>query len=360
MNCKIFVYRIFDVGSDIALEKAQHFFMSGLSAQRFKLAKASRAMIINNAPLSMGLDGGKHHALGSFMDYEISAKIWHFGAISINIQLSVPEDMSWDRLIKVGAYLENDVTLHELAVQRVTQIIQTFDANRLKSIDWETYEDYTLYFFKNLPGTEKNALNVFQQYDVFRLILSEEIETLSEQVKKNILDSSLQYSQNDIAVINWNSAMLIEPTGSQDIADVIEFALCQMLEMRYYDDLLDQKIAGLYNELEMKKRSVWETYAERLSRDAAQKFLEISDTVESVENSLKVVGDFYLAQIFRTASARFRFNDWRDSVDQKLNNLVQISKLLTTEVNERRNRILEMVIIVLIAVELIPFFFHKS
>jgi hypothetical protein len=359
MNGKIFVYRVFDIGSDLNLEKTQNHFLSGLSAQRFKLAKPSRAMIINNAPLTLVLDGGKHHALGTVLDYEISVKIWHFGAISVNMQIQVPPEIAWDGLIKLGAYLENDITIHELAVQRVTQILQSFAPQRLKNQDWETYEDYTLYFFKNLPGTEKNAMNAFQQYDVFRLILSEESETLSDQVKKNILESSLQYSQNDLAVINWNSAMVIEPTGSQDIADVIEFALCQMLEMRYYDDLLDHKIAGLYNELEMKKRSVWETYAERLSRDAAQKFLEISDTVESVENSLKVVGDFYLAQIFRTASARFRFNDWRDSVDQKLNNLVQISKLLTTEVNERRNRILEMVIIVLIAVELVPYFFHR-
>jgi hypothetical protein len=359
MNCKIFVYRVFDIGSDLDLEKTQNHFLSGLSAQRFKLAKHSRAMIINNAPLSLVLDGGKYNALDLFLDYEISVKIWHFGAVSVNMQIQTPDDLSWDRLIKLGVYIENDHSLHEMAVQRVTQILQSLAPQRLKSQDWETYEDYTLYFFKSLPGAEKNAMAVLQQYDVCRLILSEEIETLSEQVKKSVIDGALQYSQNDLALINWNSAMLIEPTGSQDIADVIEFALCQMLEMRYYDDLLDQKIAGLYDELEMKKRSVWETYAERLSRDAAQKFLEISDTVESVENSLKVVGDFYLAQIFRTASTRFRFNDWRDSVDQKLSNLVQISKLLTTEVNERRNRILEMVIIVLIAVELIPYFFHR-
>src|SRR6185312_6330858 len=262
MNCKIFVYRVFDIGSDLDLEKTQNYFLSGLSAQRFKLAKHSRAMIINNAPLSLVLDGGKYHALGLFLDYEISVKIWHFGAISVSLQIQTPDDLSWERLIKLGAHIENDPGMHEMAVQRVTQILQSFEPQRLKSQDWETYEDYTIYFFKNLPGAEKNAMNVLQEYDVFRLILSEEIETLSEQVKKNISDSALQYSQNDLALINWNSAVVVEPTGSQDIADVIEFALCQMLEMRYYDDLLDQKIASLYNELEMKKRSVWETYAE--------------------------------------------------------------------------------------------------
>ncbi|MBX2988364.1 MAG: hypothetical protein KF802_10755 [Bdellovibrionaceae bacterium] len=355
MNGKIFLYRVFDIGPDVNPEKVQNRFMSDVSAQRFKLAKSSRAMIINNAPLALTLEGGKFESLGLKLDYEVSAKIWHFGALSINIQMNIPSDLSWQKLIELGSFLENDKGMHDIAVQKTKQILASMDPVRSRVIDWETYEDYILYFFKSLPGTEVNAWAVFQNYDVYRLILSEQTEVLSEQVKKTIADGALQYGQNDLAVINWNSALIIEPSGLPDIPDVIEFSLCQLLEMRYYDDLLDTKLADLYNELGTKKRGVWETYAERLSREAAQRYLEISETVESVENSLKVVGDFYLAQIFRTASSRFRFNDWRDSVDQKLNNLAQISKILTSEVNERRNHILEIIIIILIAIEVVPY-----
>ncbi|MFN7730052.1 MAG: hypothetical protein ACK5P7_12910, partial [Bdellovibrio sp.] len=344
---KIFAYRVFDIGMDVDLEKFQRSLFTATTQQRFRLSKFSRAMIINNAPLALTLEGGKHECLGIRLDYDVAAKVWHFGAISINIQMTIPPELEWNKLIEIGAALENDESLQQMAVQKVTEMLQQFDPSRLTKMNWETFEDYTLYFFKSLAGSEKNALSVFQNYDVYRLILSETTESLSDQVKKGIMDGAIQYSETDLAVINWNSALIIEPSGYLDIPDVIEFALCQLLEMRYYDDVLDERLASLYSTLEGKGLGIWETYSEKMSREAARKYLEISDTVESVENSLKVVGDFYLAQIFRTASSRLRFNDWRDSVDQKLNNLAQIAKLMTNELNERRSRLLEMIIIVL-------------
>jgi hypothetical protein len=355
LSGKILVYRVFDIGADVNLEKVQKSFVSDKLPARFRLNKSSRAMIINNAPLTLTLDGGKLDAIDLSLDYDVAAKIWHFGAISITLQLTIPGDLPWEKLVQLSAWVETDERLHNLAVQRAVQLVQQFDPARLQNLSWETYEDYTIHFFKSLPGAETNALSVFQNFDVYRLILQEQTETLSEQMKRGIAEGALQYSQNDLAVINWNSALVIEPTGSHDIPDVIEFALCQLLEMRYYDDLLDEKLAQLYSALEKKNLSVWETYSEKLSKEAAQKYLEISDTIESVENSLKVVGDYYHAQVFRIASNRFRFNDWRDSVDQKLNNLAEISKLLTNEINERRNRLLEIVIIVLISIEVFPF-----
>lgn len=312
-------------------------------------------MIINNAPLSLNLAGGRFQALNHDLEYDVSAKIWPFGAVSLNMQITIPPEMTWTQLIALGAFLETDPRVQQLAIEKLVQLVQQLNPDRMKNLNLETFEDYTLYFFKTIPGAEVNALSVFQNYDVPGLILSENTETLSEQVKKGVQEGAMQYSQNDLAVINWNSALILEPTGLMDTPDVIEFALCQLLEMRYYDDLLDERLALLYDALEKKKLSIWETYSERLSKEAAQTFLEISDTIESVENTLKVVGDYYPAQIFRLTSSRFRFNDWRESVDQKLNNLAEISKFLTGDINERRNRLMELVIIVLISIEVIPF-----
>ncbi|MEN0058902.1 MAG: hypothetical protein AAGB31_08710, partial [Bdellovibrio sp.] len=103
--------------------------------------------------------------------------------------------------------------------------------------------------------------------------------------------------------------------------------------------------------------SIDQKYYSRLSKEAAQLYLDISDTIESVDNSMKVVGDFYLAKIFRAASMRLRFKDWKDSVDKKLENMAQISKLFVNEANEKRNQLLEVIIIILIALEVVPLFF---
>jgi hypothetical protein len=357
MNGRILIYRVYDIGHDVNLEAAQKLFETTTTAQRFRLNRTSKAMIINNAPLSLVIESSKYDALGHPLDLEISAKIWHFGALSITMSFGIPEGMSWNRLIELGNFLENDTNLDVLARQKVEQILQSVNPDRIQTTNWETSEDYICYFFRKLEGCEKNAMEIFSRYDIFRLILSENNENLSEQTKKTILDSTFQYSNDDLAVIDWNSALIIEPSGSLDIVDVIEFALCQLLEMRHYDDLLDEKLAYLYNSLEKTKFNVFHGYYNRTSKEAAKFYLDIADTVESVENSLKVVGDFYLAKIFRAASQRLRFKDWQDSVNQKLENLAQISKIFVAEGNEKKNQLLEIIIIMLIAIEVIPLFF---
>jgi uncharacterized protein YukE len=128
--------------------------------------------------------------------------------------------------------------------------------------------------------------------------------------------------------------------------------------MRYYDDLLDQRLNTLYNEVVGRKKGLFSNKYSQLAEEASQIYLEISEIVENVENSFKTVGDFYLATIFRATSKRFRFDDWQKSINEKLGNLAEVSKLLHSEVNESRNQTMEMIIVILIAIEVVPFVYN--
>lgn len=158
---KIIIYRVFDIGPDVNLEIIQKRFLSEKNPQRFRLHKNSRAMIINNAPLTLNIEGGKYDLFNHKLEYEMAAKIWHFGAISISLQLTIPPDLTWDQLIHLASFIEGDLSLHQFAIQHCTQIIDEMDTTRLKSMNWETYEDYTLFFFRKLPGVNENALSIF-------------------------------------------------------------------------------------------------------------------------------------------------------------------------------------------------------
>ncbi len=83
---------------------------------------------------------------------------------------------------------------------------------------------------------------------------------------------------------------------------------------------------------------------------------ESSEIVERIENSLKIIGDFYYAKIYRAAAERFRMNDWKKSVDQKLSNLVEISMLFMNQNNEKKSHLLELIIIFLILIEVVQIF----
>ncbi|MBY0415613.1 MAG: hypothetical protein K2Q18_15675, partial [Bdellovibrionales bacterium] len=200
-----------------------------------------------------------------------------------------------------------------------------------------------------------DASAILNEEDIAALILNEEKDQLAHQTSERIYSSKLQYYKNDLAIIDWNSALIIEPTGSLDIPDVIEFALNQLLEMRYYDDLLDKKLKDIYSAVELKEMNIFSSRYTDLALEAGQKYIEIAEIVESVENSLKVIGDLYHSTVFRTASNKFRFSDWQRSIDNKLDNMAELCKLLLDNITSKRSHIMELIIIVLISIELIPF-----
>ena len=92
-----------------------------------------------------------------------------------------------------------------------------------------------------------------------------------------------------------------------------------------------------------------------LALEAGQRYIEIAEIVESVENSLKVIGDLYHSTVFRTASNKFRFADWQGSIDNKLDNMAELCKPLLDNITSKRSHLLEVIIIALISIELIPF-----
>jgi len=68
------------------------------------------------------------------------------------------------------------------------------------------------------------------------------------------------------------------------------------------------------------------------------------------------VGDPYLATVFRSSAEQFRFDDWRKSISRKMKTLADITQILQGEVNSKRSHWLEIIVILLIALEMVPMF----
>jgi len=357
---KILLYRVFDIGEEIDLEKAEKILVENpTSRSKFRLKKMNQqAVIVSNDPLSIGLGPYSFTTENREFTADLSAKLWDFGTISLTFEFLIPEETTFDELRRLSSIIQDYDELDTYARARAREFTAQIKNAMGKINDWEVYEDYTLYFIEKLSQTSDDLSSLLNQEEIASLILIEERGTLSQQIIQRIYDSKLQYYKNDLALIDWNSAFIIEPSGSLDIPDVIEFALNQLLEMRYYDDLLDKKLREIYSAIELKDVSIFNTRYNELVLEAGQKYIEIAEIVESVENSLKVIGDLYHSVIFRTASTKFRFTDWQSSIDNKLDNLADICKLLLDNINHKRSYVLELIIIALISIELIPFIEH--
>ncbi len=356
---RILLYRVYDIGEEVDLEGAEKILEQETTARaKFRLKKINQqAVIVSNDPLSvaLGIYQSKVEIKLGLIQGEVSAKIWEFGTLSLTFEFTIPPDSSIDDLRVISDQLQNDEELDIFARAKARELTGQIKGAMAKINEWEVNEDYILYFIESFKDNYTDATAIIDEEDIAALIINEEKDILSPQMRERIYSSKLQYYKNDLAIIDWNSAFIIEPSGSLDIPDVIEFALNQLLEMRYYDDLLDKKLKNIYSAVELKEMNLFSSRYTDLALEAGQKYIEIAEIVESVENSLKVIGDLYHSTVFRTASNKFRFSDWQKSIDNKLDNLAELCKLLLDNITSKRSHILELIIIALISIELIPF-----
>jgi hypothetical protein len=353
----ILVYRVFDIAEEVDLRGVESAVSDASVTARVTIARGrGNAVVIRNAPVRLNLGKVSVRIFETLVQAELLATVWDYGVLSLVFQIPIAEGTLWSSLIPKGAVFNGDVPgieeLNQLARDKARELTQLMKPALKRVNEWDVFEDYTIYFLEEVAGIER-AAQLLEKGAIPELILGEPKEKLSPKSRNGIREVSFQYSENDLVVIDWNSAIVIEPSGLRDIPDVLEFALTHLLEFRYYDDLLDHKLTDLYDSIELGKNTLFRGDFAKISHEANSRFIEFSEFLERIDNSLKVVGDFYLAVIFRGAIRRFRIGDWQESLSGKMNLLARVSELLQGEVNTRRAHMLELIIIMLIAFEIV-------
>jgi len=176
------------------------------------------------------------------------------------------------------------------------------------------------------------------------------------RARHDLLSRRFSYFEDDLTVLAWNAALVVEPAPDDtDVPYILEFANAQLLELRYYDSVLDQEIPRIYEGIAAARRG-FHVIGRRYSRLLAalqSRVADATELVERIENSLKVTDDVYLARIYATALEIFRGNTWRGGIERKVTIVREAYTMLNAESTERRAEVLELTIILLIVVELV-------
>lgn len=351
----IIVYRIFDVAERFDLKRIESDLGAGLASSRLKLARSTgHALILRDAPITLSLGAAQLRLGDATVHTELFARVWNYGVVSLQFHVPIERGTTWTALVRLAALVEDENDTDAVALARVRDLSNTLGAAATLSHEPQGMEDYVVYFLEELTGIEHPG-ELASRADIPALILGEPNQTLADDVRLPILNSRLSYSTRDLTIIDWNSALVIDPDGSRDVADMLEFAATHLMELRYFDTLLDDRLEALYYAIEHhhRLRSFFRSDSERLSHEATSLYVEFSQHVERVENSLKFVGDFFLATVFRQAANRFQLKEWEENVMRKVNALARVSEVLSEETNVRRSHLLEIIIILLILYEIV-------
>ncbi len=349
------VFRVFDVAEELDLERIESALKASGGSSRLRMARDTRhALVVRDAPITLALGEARIRLGAETRVAELAARVWGYGVVSLQFHLPTPPGTPWSALVRLAAAIETDNDIDLVATARVRELAESLRHAATLPHEPTGDEDYVVHFVEAFDGVDEVA-TLPTRVDIPALILGEPDVPLSPEVTQPILEGTLSYARTDLAVIDWNSALVVDPGGARDVVDMIEFAVTHLMEFRYFDTLLDTRLGALYDDIERERRfaSFGRRPYDRLSREASALYLEFSEHVERIENSLKFVGDFFLATVFRRATARFQLREWEESVLRKVNALARLSELLASEVNVRRSHILELIIIGLILFEIV-------
>jgi hypothetical protein len=181
-----------------------------------------------------------------------------------------------------------------------------------------------------------------------------EDEPLSREEIDEALRMRISYGPRDLFVPEWSAALLIDQECGETL-QTIEFANLQLLEFRFLDERLDERLSEAYRLIHPARRTYvpfWRTHSVPL-RALGELRMEANDVFERTGNVLKLVGDQYLARVYRMLAGRFHLDDWERSIERSLRTMEDVYAIVSDRADTFRAEFMEMVIIVLIGREIV-------
>ena len=290
--------------------------------------------------------------------FRVRFKIFDYGVISVSLTRALPDlvERPDRRAALRGKRIRDSPRRRKSLCRNLMGRVQTaMTAPRAELVT----EDYIVFSVTGLAGSPtSNDLLDAHGDDIARLLRAER-ERLSAQEREEVLRNRLSYLERDLLVPTWNAAFVYDTeSGAQAAVEILEFANSQLVEFRYYDELLDRELTRIYADLQ---RPSWFKgwFGRRYTRSAQQVhalFIDVNELTDRAENALKIAGDVYTARVFTLAGLRLGLDHWKANVRDKLKTLDDIYRFAVEQTAMARGETLEIMIVLILVFELVLFF----
>jgi hypothetical protein len=343
---------VFEVAFAIDLDAAERS-LAGAARQIFRhRGRATSLFQYRPAPLRVSQEGAEllHGEWRS--QPVVDLVLYDFGAASVAYQFHVAGGLPELRAASVA--LRRSEVLRRDARQRVDALLRSVGGAAQKPRVAEYTEDYTIFGIREPLGVP--TAQEFCDANVERIaqVLRPDPGGLSTEEVIASTGIRISFGPHDVTIVDWDAAFVVDPEP-EDVRSVLEFANVQLLEMRWLDLQLDLAIERSYHLLA--PATGWRRFVARgVSGDmrrVAELQLESAVLLERVTNALKVFGEEYLARIYRLAAERFQLGAMDTAITQKLATIESIYQKLSDRATTLRMEMLEWVVIILIALEIV-------
>lgn len=341
----------FDIGYEIDLDRARAM-IPGESGGLARRRRTPESIQYRPAPLRLTLDASGMALPGGMVTTRpprAELTIFDFAAISLMVQFSVratPEE-----LLELAGDLADPAPLNTAArlvvnpwIERLRPVVDGFEVSDLS-------EEYVVFQLGEVRP-DWIAANT----DWIARLIRLESSPLSVAEVREATRLGFSYTPDDLVMLDW-AAGFVADSDCADTLQVIEFANVQLLEFRHIDDRLDDRLEAAYRLIHAERGknwrpTFWRTHSATV-RSVRELEIEATSLFERADNNLKLIGDQYLSRVFDLARTRFHLGEWQQSIRRKLEVVGDVYDLLVQQAGGTRMEVLEIIVVVLIAVEIL-------
>ncbi len=283
---------------------------------------------------------------------DADATVFDFGAISTSLR--VPFHLTPAQLTRLAGWLAEPAEFVQAARASLAPLHQQL-LPAVHKPEWRADLGEEYYVFELPPGPAlrpEDLLGDHARWAASLLLL--EAGPLSDEEVADAGRLHVSYTPDDLFLADWGAAVLVDVNCGETL-QVIELGNLQLLEFRYIDNRLDDILARAHKQIEPLGRSwlpFWRLYG-RPMRELGELKVDANEVFERTGNVLKLVGDQYLARAYRQLAERFHLREWERSIERKLETVEGVYKVLSDLGATARAELLEIIIILLIAFEIV-------
>ncbi|MBY0551079.1 MAG: hypothetical protein K2W95_27620 [Candidatus Obscuribacterales bacterium] len=283
----------------------------------------------------------------------VRLKIFDYGVVSL--RLSVDFSGNFDQYLEATRKVRHSGEFAAAAEKLLPTVLKDL-SGALSKPHVPILEDYFIFEINTTAPaiTSADWLNEYRKE--LSALITCETNALSVLEQEESLRVHFSYFENDLVVVQWDSAVVIDTRAFADAtAGILEFANTQLVELRTYDARLDAELDEIY------KWNVVRTSQHGFSgRKEALKRIEqlrslvidVRELTDRSSNALKIIGDAFYARLYRSASSRLGLEDWHKQMESKLTCIDDVYQFAIDQSQHARSEFLEIIIIALITFEI--------
>ena len=282
--------------------------------------------------------------------FEAALQYYDYGVISLVLRF--PFAGNWQRLRELAARWVSSTAFDELSARIIREKCAAIRPALVRPYEQWLSEDYYTFHVLSAPGLAASEVIAEHGLDIAQIVRGE-AGRLSDGERAEALQASMSYYPNDLAVIGWNAAFLLDTEqGTEATIRLLEYANSQLLQFRHYDELLTRELREVYRFMEGRAGVL----AGWRMRPAAARLrtilLEVTELTERTHNALKFVGDMFTARLYKMCVAKIGVAEYQALVADKLSTAENLYSVMIDQFQQARGFVLEVMVVIILIIEL--------